>query len=420
MSIIQDFEKFLLTEIALQYDGPDEIQGVRDAVADDVRDYRDNHLKPNDSLNTGTIEGKLDCLREFYKKLEEKKAIAGNPVQKPLSEFRENHNTEADRPYIPFARMQYFLQWLDHPFSRAAWLLALKNGVRNGEEINIDLRCLNIAHPVFDEIIEQHGVVLDPRIRDKPDTILIYGSFNEKTEMPNGDTPGFSGDGEIRKVGNKRKQEDGSIIPIDSELKTALIEWLLARHPTHHKDVHPLFTLGGSNMVRRIHQESFREKLWGRYSFPDSIRNFSAEETLDECPDCGGAVIEENLKSGEKTGRRFECMACGETHWRSIHWDHGLQTEQKVTHHQGRHYFSSAHSPKNSGLHDGIIPDSIRKKEIRGDDNKQNEDTEDAVYIEGQYQDFESDVREPYLDGIYKFGVYDDVIPAVGEGWEQQ
>ena len=419
MHHIHEFEKYLLTEIAPQYDGTGEIVGVRDAVGDDVRHYRDNHLKPLDEINTTTIQDKLSRLNEFYRTLEEKKAIAGNPVKKPLSEFRENNSREVDRPYIPLARFQYFLQWLDHPFSRAAWLLPLKNGVRKGEQINIDLRCVNIAHPMFDEIIEQHEVVLDPRIRNKPDTILIYGGFNEDTEIPNEDTPGFSGDGEIRKVGNKRKQEDGSIIPIDSELKTALIEWLLVRPPTHHKDIHPLFAIGGSNEVRRIQKNALRQRMWARTSFSDSIQNFSAEESLDECPDCGGAVIEENLKSGEKTGRRFECIDCGEIHWRSIHWDNGLQTEQKVTHHQCRHYFSSAHNAENSGLHDGVIPDAIRKKAIRGDNNKQNEDTEDAVYIEKQYQDFEKDVREPYLNGIYKFGLYDNVIPAVGEGWEE-
>jgi len=78
---------------------------------------------------------------------------------------------------------------------------------------------------------------------------------------------------------------------------------------------------------------------------------------------------------------------------------------------------------KNSDLHDGVIPKTVRTDAIRGDSNKQG-DTEDQVYIEDQYQDFEKDVREPYLhgaeraDGIYKFGLYDNPIPAVGEGWE--
>jgi hypothetical protein len=78
---------------------------------------------------------------------------------------------------------------------------------------------------------------------------------------------------------------------------------------------------------------------------------------------------------------------------------------------------------KNSDLYDGVIPKAVRTEGIRGDDNNQG-DTEDKVYIGDQYRDFEADVREPYLygvegaDGIYKFGLYHDPIPAVGEGWD--
>jgi sarcosine oxidase delta subunit len=418
MGNIQQFESFLLEEIAPKYDGPYEIQGVRDAVEQDVEEFIDSRLKPDGNLLGTSIHKKLSHLREFYNTLEAKKAIAGNPVQEPFAEFRSNHDREPERPYIPFARMEYFINWLDHPFSRASWLLPLKDGIRKGEQINIDLRCCHIDHPVFWETVEQHSVTLDPRIRDKPDTILIYGGFNAGDKIPNEDTPGFNGDGEIRDNGNKRKQDDGSIIPIDSELKTALIEWLLVRQPTHQRDIHPLFTIGGSNRVRRVTDSTAATRLWRGDSFPDSIQNFAEEESLNDCPTCGEAVVEEILDAGEKTGRRFQCVNCQEIHWRSIYWDENLQTEEKFTHHQCRHYFSSAHSPENSGLHDRAIPDAIRKKEVRGDSNQQG-DTEDKVYIEGQYKDFETDVRKPYLDGIYKFGVYDDLIPAVGEGWQR-
>ena len=92
---------------------------------------------------------------------------------------------------------------------------------------------------------------------------------------------------------------------------------------------------------------------------------------------------------------------------------------QKVTYQQGRHTFSSAHSPKNSDLHDGDLPDNVRKQAIRGDSNQQG-DTEDITYIEDKYQDYDADVRQPYLDEIYKLGVYDTVIPAVGEEREDE
>jgi integrase len=317
-----------------------------------------------------------------------------------------------------------FLNWLNQPFSRAMWLLAFKLGCRTGETHNLDLRCLNIDHPVFEQVIDNHDVQIDPRIRDKPDTILIYGKFNAKTEIPNEDIPGPETSGEIRTDGNKRKQENGSVLPIDSELKTALIEWLLVRPSTEHKQAscHPLFATGSTN-PSRITGQGTGKRLWRDDSYPDSIQWFAAEETLEECPTCGddGRLVESNLTSTTKPGRRFRCRNCEQRHWRSIYWSNDPgenDTEQRVTYHQGRHTFSSAHNPQNTDLHDGAIPKAIRTKAIRGDSNQQG-DTEDKVYIEDKYRDFEADVREPYLDAIYKFGVYDNPIPAVGEGWEQ-
>lgn len=416
---LREFEEFLLWWADSESRQNYEVLGVRDTVRQDVEVFRDKVLKPRPDFNDRTIENHLSRLNMFFNALEKASAIAGNPARKPLEDFRENHDTDAGRPYIPFHRVRRFLCWLDRPYSRAMWLLAFKQGLRTGEAINLDLRCLHIDHPVFWRITDNHDVALDPRIRDKPDTILIYGEFNEKTVIPNDDTAGFEGKGEEREVGNKRKQENGSVLPIDSELKTALIEWLLVRPTTGYReiDVHPLFTSGGTANTQRLLTGGMRDRLWNKEYHPDSIQIFQQEAQLDECPTCGEEVIEENLKSGEKTGRRFRCRKCHQTHWRSIYWQGDLATEQKMTYHQGRTYFSSAHTPANSGIHDGAIPDEVRKKGIRGDSNNQG-DTEDIVYIKDEYRNFDEDIREPYLDGIYKFEIYDDVIPAVGEGWD--
>jgi hypothetical protein len=88
-----------------------------------------------------------------------------------------------------------------------------------------------------------------------------------------------------------------------------------------------------------------------------------------------------------------------------------------VTFHEARHYFTNGHDPRATKLHDGAIPDKIRKKRIRGDSDNDG-DTEDGTYKDKNYEDYDGDVRQPYLDGIYKFNIYDDPIPAVGEGWD--
>lgn len=435
MRPIQDFEEYLLTQIAPETEH--DILGVRDAVENDVDDWKDRSLIPRQELSLGSVEEYLQFLKSFYTVLNEEDAFAGNPVRTPLSDFRTEYEDELgdpDRPYIPLTRLKTFMNWLDTPFARALWLLAFKLASRKGESINLDLRCLNIAHPIFDQIIAKHDVNLDPRVRDRPDTILIYGHFNGGTEIPNDSTPGWEGDGEVREAGNKRKRDTGSVLPIDSELKTALIEWLLVRSPTLDRDLHPLFAIGSSS-VRRPKTQTVEDRLWRVDSYVDSIRRFQREESLENCPTCDTPVTAQNLENVEETGRRYRCRNCSAVHWRSIFWgpqqsaenydefDTTYSTEQKMLYHQGRHTFSSAHSVKNSDLYDGVIPKAVRTEGIRGDDNDQG-DTEDKVYIGDQYRDFEVDVREPYLygvegaDGIYKFGLYHDPIPAVGEGWD--
>jgi len=415
---VRRFDRYLHEEIAPRVNAS--ILDLRDVVEADIALFRDDELKPDPSLADRTVANKLGALSHFYNILEENNAFAGNPVKGPLKTFKQNHNLESDRPHIPFHRMQRFVNWLTLPFSRAFWLSGFKHGTRFSEVINIDLRCLHIDHPVFWQIVENHDVRLDPRVRDKPDTLLIYEGFNEGDEIPNEETPGPETEGEIRDSakGNKRKEDGGSILPLDSELKTALIEWLLVRPPTHNHVVNPLFVFAGSNNVRRPTDDGINMRLWQQDSYTDSIQHFGAEESLDECPDCGGSVIEENLEQGEKPGRRFRCRDCRTEHWRSIYWDNGLVTEQKMTYHVARHYFSNAHSPAKSELHDGAIPDRIRKKRIRGDSDNDG-DTEDQTYMTASYEQYDEDVREPYLDGIYKFDLYDSVIPAVGEGWQR-
>jgi len=402
-NLIYRFKTHLTEEIAPEKDA--DIRGVRDAIKTDVESFRDSVLKQDPGLSDLVVADRLGYLSQFYRELEQRNAIVGNPVSLPLEEFRDNHDLESARPHIPFERMKRFLNWLTRPFSRAFWLAGLKHGTRIGEVMNIDLRCLNLDHPIYQEIRNEHDVRLDEQVRNRPDTLFIYENFNEGEEI----------EGEVRDSGNKRKEEDGSVLPIDSEFKTALLGWLLVRPPTHGDVVHPLFTTCAD--PRRATANAVRSRLWRKDDYVDSIQHFAEEESLEDCPTCGEPLIEENLVDANKPGRRFRCRHCNEPHWRSIYWNKGLKTSQKMTYHQTRHYFSNAHSPAKTNLHDGAIPDFVRKKRIRGDSNRDG-DTEDLDYMDKSHEDYDRDVREPYLDGIYKFGIYPTVIPAVGEGWE--
>lgn len=418
VTVIEDFKTHLEENVDVND------MGIRIVCEQDIRSYINEVLDPDTDKSDKQGEFHLKVLNRLYNRLQKNRAIGDNPVSDPLTEYRRDEDRDLeppDRPYIPFKNMCQYVNWLTRPISRALVVPGLKYGTRTSEVTNIDLRCLNIAHPVFQQIIEEHNVTLDPRVRNKPDSLVIYEGFTKGEEIPNEDTPGVETEGEVRdgSYGNKRKEEGGSILPIDSEFKTALIEWLLMRPPTYSKHIHPLYVIGAEE-TRRISYSNMQSRLWTGKStnHVDAIRLFGEQRSIDSCPKCGDSVQAENLEIADKTGRRYYCPNCQETHWRTIMWDDGLSTPQKVTYHQFRHYFSDAHRVGKSEIHEGAMPEFIRKKRIRGDSTK-DEDTDDSVYRDKQYQNWEKDVREPYLDAVYKFNLYDEVIPAVGEGWKQ-
>ena len=412
--MLNRFEEFLLESERI----PADVNSVRDVIKSDIQKFLDYNLDPDPNIGDRTLIDYLSTLSKFYNVLVDNNVIGSNPVKNILSEERKNRDWGSpDRPFIPFNHMKRYLNWLDTPFARAFILTGLKTSSRSGEAINIDLRCCNIDHPIFHHLLKKYDVTLDPRIRDKPDSILIYAEFNTGDEIPNENTPGPEVQGEVRSTVNKRKEVDGSIIPVDSELKTALVEYLFVRPTTTALRVQPLFTnekqKEGGTCPSRLGSDVMRVRLFSSDTTPDSAKQYGQERALDTCPDCGGSVIEWNSVDANKTGRIFECQECNEEHRRAIMWDHGLDTEQKITYHLFRHYFSDGHRVGSSQLHNGELIDRIRQHRIRGDRDSGNADRE--TYQNKQNQDWEKDVREPYLDAIYKFGLYRTVIPAVGE-----
>jgi integrase len=212
-------------------------------------------------------------------------------------------------------------------------------------------------------------VTLESEIRNKPDTIYIYPSFSK----------GDIVEGEVRKQGNKRKKDEGTVIPLDSELKTALIEYLLTRRPAdRHDTAFPLFTKTScSGQNDRMNKNSLYNML---------------------------------TKSGSGTGILFEYG------WYKI----GADTEDNVTLHYFRHYFSDNHK-HNHGVHLDHMPMGVIAY-IRGDTDDSavtGGDSQDAAlhknYSHDDWMNWKRNVRKPYLDSIYKFGVYEDTIPAAGE-----
>ncbi|ELZ49839.1 integrase family protein [Halorubrum distributum JCM 10118] len=383
-SVLREFEAFVYW-----------LDRVHVCMVDDghVVEFND-HLKHSDRYLTRThpdVDGLLELdlsdvsrhnilsvLVDFYNFLkEEKGVVSNNPAQQALRSFPEDEFdlTPPDRPRKEMDEMREFLEWLDTPFERAIILTLLKTGVRIGELVNIDLRCVHLGdgagntHPLYQRFLDQYDINLISEVRDKPDTMFVYTKFNEGTEIRE----------EIRKHGNKRKDEQGSVIPIDDELKTALLEYLLTRNPPlehDHRDIAiPLFTKP------------------------------SSEGTLDRLT--YGSVRGQFGEKGSADG------VLAEYGW----YEQGAPTEENVFMHYFRHYFTDNHK-HNHGVYRGWMPAGVIAY-IRGDVDKsatvgseRRESTaRENTYSHSDWRNYKINIEQPYLDNIYKFGIYDQTVP---------
>ncbi len=305
------------------------------------------------NLSERTREGYLNYVGGFYNWLESNGVVSNNPATKALSELKNRgllNVKESDRPKIEFEEMQNFLKQLTDPYRKSFILFCLKTGVRHGEACNIDLRDLHLDHPVYDWYLDTYDIKLVKEIEDKPDSLFIMPSFQKGTVVR----------GEKRNDGQKRKRKDGTVIPVDEELKNALLEYLLTRKPPKQDaPCHPLFVLK---------------------------RNIKERET--------------ERTSNSSNREQILRHAFGEYGW----YESGAGIEDNIDIHYLRHYFTHNHRHM-GGVYDGHMPEGVIAY-VRGDADS-GDTARETTYAHGNWDDWEKTVKEPYLDGIYQFGLYD-------------
>jgi integrase len=198
--------------------------------------------------------------------------------------------------------------------------------------------------------------------------MYIYTHFNEDTEKLN----------EIRKRGNKRKDDDGSVIPLDDELKTALVEYLLIRNPPHNHEKQdtaiPLFCKPSNGGLERLTYDSVRGQFGTRSTSSGTLAEYG---------------------------------------W----YEEGADTEDNVFMHYFRHYFTD-NLKHNHGVYRGWMPTGVIAY-LRGDVDKsatvgseRSESTaRENTYSHSDWRNWAINVEKPYLNNIYKFGVYDQTLP---------
>jgi integrase len=295
----------------------------------------------------------LSLLSAFYAWLEGENVVQDNPVKRVLSRLKESEDIDIedkDRPPHELEEMRAFVNWLDSPFHRAWFIFLLKTGARRGGAVNVDLRDLHIDHPVYRHLLSEHDITLTRHVADKPDSVHIMNDI-ESGEVVRG---------EERWTGIKEGVKLGRTVPLDSELKTVLLEYLLARpDPKPSQPCHPLFF-----QVNRPRHGIGSERI--------------AQNTIVETV---FGVLEEY-------------------DW----YESGAGKGDSVDNHYFRHYFTVNHRYQD-GFYDQHMPDPVLAY-VRGDadsaDTARNED-----YKHTSWKRWHEIVEQPYLDNIYQFGVYD-------------
>lgn len=307
-------------------------------------------------LNDRTRHDYLRELVGFYNWLVDGEGVLSqNPAKKALNDLPD---TEFDlsspgRPHIEMAEMSEFLKWLPSPLHRAIVVFMLKTGARLGEMVNVDLSCLTLDHPLYEHLLDEWGITLHSEIESYQDAVFLDGGYQSGTKIR----------GEVRREGSKRQRDSGTVIPIDRELKNALLEYVLTRRraENHSRQARPLFLNlqeGGNN-----------DRLTQQTTYGLLTRN------------------------GNVTGALYEYG------W----WNRGQSTDEKVTPHYFRHYFTHNHR-HNQGVHRGHMPEGVIAY-VRGD-VPNGDSVRERTYRHDDWNVWDRYVKRPYLNGVYQFGLY--------------
>lgn len=263
---IRRFERFLAVEGGYDYEGcwtdiePNDVPAedmLRPRDVDDEIVYRffENYL--SEDYAGGTQQQTTSNLSSAYDWcVEETKPVDGNPVGYVL----EHHPNLLDEPderdphIIDIEEARRIMNDWDDPRYLAINLVLAKTLRRIGGVVNLDLRDINIDHPACDWTVHKE-------LRRWPDHMV----FRKKKEQSE---PG-------RKNGNKT--ETTRKVPIDDELKDALLTYLAIRRGSVNPD-DPLFRSVNSDRVAAASVRSKFKQMavkMGHWYGPNDDDNFN-------------------------------------------------------------------------------------------------------------------------------------------------
>lgn len=308
---------------------------VFEAGVDDIKDYAE-HVKEGNKEST--VNAYLALLASFYSELRDLGVHDSNPAVYVL-DTEDYEQAQVERNHHTVEEIGGFIGSVPEPRIQTAVLTLAKTGLRAGELCNLDLCCLHLDDPHYHDYLDERGVKLNQKIAERPDTMFIHSKIWAGSKM----------NGEERTDGNKRERE--TLIPVDSELKTSLLDWLSIR-PDTESPAQPVFTTKSTQnkVYKRLRAANLHQNAIGKYAQEAGL-----------------------AKPG--------------------------QDSSDVDLHYFRHFFVTQMA-KNRGDHSGGL-DPMLIKYIRGDV------LDDAILDIYTHDSWGVNVREEYLKNIYQFGIYD-------------
>ena len=243
--VLRGFERHLADEWGIDRPGA---AGQRECMAW-VHSLRGEHAP-------STIATYASYLHRFYAYMTQVGAFDSNPMTLVMAEMTETIETDPVRREISIKGMRTFLADVTHPLDRAVILTLLKTGIRVGELVNLDVRDLRIDDEDVEAAYDLSG---RPQLAERPNSLFVA------SDIARGDVV----NGEERTASNKRKR--ATVIPVDDELRRALVGWLAIR-PDALSPAEPLFLSTSDRwgerlttpMVRAIVKKHAAEMNWYR------------------------------------------------------------------------------------------------------------------------------------------------------------
>lgn len=228
-------------------------------VTPDICEVYFQRLMEEENLSRRSATEHIAKVDQFYQYYNVRGYYEANPMEIAREGLKTTRRRSKQIREMSIEQMRNFVKQITHPLTLVVVVLLVKTGVREGEAYNIDLRDLHIE----DQRVK--NILPSPRseIKNKPDSLYI----------PHDISKGDVYNGEKRLKGNKRDRS--TTIPIDDELKDAMIYWLAVRPPAN-SPAKPLFTsveaqgegqiygdrISSRGVYRRVITKAESEGLW--------------------------------------------------------------------------------------------------------------------------------------------------------------